>query len=79
MKFATVATLAVAASAMRVSYEFPEENKLAQIDIKEEDKAEWLSAAARAGYLLARYGPKALKMAVKYGPSVVEAVQSLLG
>lgn len=63
MKFATVAVLAVATSAINLSEdEFPTEEQLAQMTA--EEKEQWFSGLIRA----ARYLPQALRLIRRYGP-----------
>ena len=76
MKFAAVASLAIAASALKHE-QMLEDAYL--VEMTEAEKEQFWGAAFRAAKLVARYGPKALKYAAKYGPSVVSAVESLLG
>ena len=80
MKFATVAALAVATSAISVSNadEMPTEEQFAQMTAAERE--EWFGAilkgarlAAKAVRLVAKYGPKAYKYASR-GSDLYNAV-----
>ena len=73
MKFATIAAIAVSASALNVEgdLDMPTEAEFAQMT--EAEKFGWFGAALKAGRLIARYGPRAYKYASK-GSALYNAI-----